>query len=147
MRKSLVLILSLVVLVANADVNGMAQDILAQVIHGPVNADPEISDSIADQTVVVSLRSAALNLACKQKNRGDDNVIASCIAKNKPELLTVGNLSESSFNVGQQAAIQQAKIHREVGISNYISVATQLVTYANNITNQSSLSIPNLSGQ
>ncbi len=42
MRKSLVLVLSLVVFVANADVNGMAQDILAQVIHGPVNADPEI---------------------------------------------------------------------------------------------------------
>ncbi len=135
------------ILGANADVTGMSQDILAQIVHGSVNTDPELSDSVADQSVVVSLKSAALNLACIQKNRGESEIIVNCIAKNKPELLAVGNLSESSFVIGQQAATQQAKVHREVRISDYITVAKLLVLYANNIANQEALNVTPISGK
>lgn len=123
----------MVIGVAYADVTDMSQDIFQQIIHGSVNTDPNIDDNTADQTVVVSLKSATLFLACTQKNRGDSPAVKSCISKNKPNLLTAGDLSESSFAIGNLAANQQAKIHREVAQKDYYQVINLLMTYANNL--------------
>lgn len=124
-----------------ADPSDMAQDILQQIIHGPVNANPDIADDVADQTVILSLKSASLNLACKQKNRGDIKAANSCIQTNKNSLLSIGTLSESSFDVGQLAAEQQSKIHREVTVGNYYQVINLLMQYAKNLYRSN---IPNL---
>lgn len=124
-----------------ADPSDMAQDILQQIIHGPVNANPDIADDVADQTVILSLKSASLNLACKQKNRGDIKAANGCIQTNKNSLLSIGSLSESSFDIGQLAADQQSKIHREVTVGNYYQVINLLMQYAKNLYRSN---IPNL---
>lgn len=129
-----------------ADPNDMARDILQQVIHGPVNTNPDLSDALADSSVILSLKSATLNLACKQKNNGNDSAITKCITNNKPSLMTIGDLSESSFTVGQVAANQQAQIHREVTVKHYYEVINLLVRYAKNLQLTTTPDVPNLDG-
>ncbi|MDD3266292.1 MAG: hypothetical protein PHC75_03835 [Burkholderiales bacterium] len=116
-----------------ADTTQMSVDILKQITSGAVNANPDISDELADKTVVFSLQASALTLACKQKNRGDMDAQAKCVKTNKTSLNSIGALSESAFDVGYTAATQQAKIHRDVKVSDYYQVINQLVIYADNI--------------
>lgn len=123
-----------------ADTNQMSIDILKQITAGPVNANPDISDELADKTVIFSLQASALTLACKQKNRGDANAQIKCVNTNKADLAGIGTLSESAFAIGYTAATQQAKIHREVKINDYYQVINNLVVYADNIRQSS---IPN----
>lgn len=127
-----------------ADTNQMSVDILKQITTGPVNANPDISDELADRTVIFSLQASALTLACKQKNRGDLNAQEKCVKTNKPDLASIGALSESAFSVGYTAAVQQAKIHREVKIGDYYQVINQLVIYADNIQQSSIPNTPKL---
>lgn len=134
MRKKTVLLLMLIVGAVFADVDSLSQDILKQITHGAVNTNPDISDDVADQYVVLSLKAASLSLACIQKNRSDLTVTNSCIANNKSKLVTsYGSMDESAFNIGQVAAQQQAKIHREVKVSDYYQVINTLMIYAKNL--------------
>jgi hypothetical protein len=141
MKKLFFVITSCFILNVWADETDMAQDILKQIIHAPVNANPDISDEVADRTVILSLRASALTLACKQKNHNDEKAVSNCLSKNKPSLLDIGDLSESSFDVGQRSAQQQAQIHREVKVVNYYQVINLLMLYAKNIQHSD---IPNL---
>ena len=134
MRKKTVLLLMLMVGAVFADVDSLSQDILKQITHGAVNTNPDISDDVADQSVVLSLKAASLSLACIQKNRSDQTVSTNCISNNKGKLVTSpGSMDESAFNIGQLAAQQQAKIHREVKVSDYYQVINTLMIYAKNL--------------
>lgn len=134
MRKKTVLLLMLMVGVVFADVDSLSQDILKQITHGAVNTNPDISDDVADQLVVLSLKAASLSLACIQKNRNDPTVTNTCITSNKSKLVaSPGSMDESAFNIGQVAAQQQAKIHREVKVSDYYQVINTLMIYAKNL--------------
>lgn len=134
MRKRATALLMLMMGAVFADVDSLSQDILKQIIHGPVNTNPDISDDVADQSVILSLKAASLSLACIQKNRSDPTVTTSCIANNKSKLVAVlGSMDESAFNIGQVAAQQQAKIHREVKVSDYYQVINTLMIYAKNL--------------
>lgn len=129
-----------------ADSGDMAQDILKQVIHGPVNTNPDLSDYVADSSVILSLKSATLNLACTQKNNGSDSAIAKCIKNNKSQIMTLGDLSESSFAIGQQAAKQQAQIHREVTVKHYFEVVNYLMRYTKNLELTMTPNTPDITG-
>lgn len=144
MKKYLLMLLFISSVFADTDTNQMSIDILKQITSGPVNANPDIDDNLADKTVVLSLRAAALTLACKQKNRGDVSSQEKCVKSNKAELFTVGSLSESAFEVGNTAANQQAKIHREIKVSDYYQIINQLMIYAKNIEQSSIPNTPNL---
>lgn len=134
MRKKTVLLLMLIVGAVFADVDSLSQDILKQITHGAVNTNPDISDDVADQYVVLSLKAASLSLACIQKNRSDPTVTNTCIINNKSKLVTSSaSMDESAFSIGQVAAQQQAKIHREVKVSDYYQVINTLMIYAKNL--------------
>lgn len=115
---------------------GMAQDILAQIIRGPVNTDPDLSEAMADQTVLLSLRASAITLACMQQFHVEsEGIHNACINRNKTAVLSAGELSDASFKVGRDAADQQAKIHREVNIKGYTIVIREILAYIKNLTN------------
>ena len=97
MRKLLVTLLILGGLSVMQMHRGMAQDILKQIIHGSVNTNPDLSEVQADQSVVVSLRSAILILACTNRNPIESAAQAKCVKEHKSEIMTIGDLSEPSF--------------------------------------------------
>ena len=125
-----------------ADAPGMAQDILKQIIHGSVNTNPDLTEVQADQSVVVSLRSAILILACTNRNPIESSAQARCIKEHKSEIMTIGDLSEPSFKVGAQAAQQQALIHRELTSGAYPQVINNLVTFVNNLSRNDDVNTP-----
>lgn len=140
MKKILIIISCLFALQAWADAPSMAQDILSQIVHGSVNTDPDLSEVQADGTVIVSLKAAAITLACQEQYAGmESTVVSSCIERNKTAVLTMGDLSKPSFDVGQHAAIQQAKIHREVSLKKYPAVINLLIAYVKNLSTEKSL--------
>lgn len=140
MKKILIIISCLFALQAWADAPSMAQDILSQIVHGSVNTDPDLSEVKADGTVIVSLKAAAITLACQEQYAGmESNVISGCIERNKTAVLTIGDLSKPSFDIGQQAAVQQAKIHREVSLKKYPAVINLLIAYVKNLSTEKSL--------
>ena len=140
MKKILIIISCLLAMNAWADAPGMAQDILAQIVHGSVNTDPDLSEAQADSTVIVSLKAAAITLACQEQYVADESsVVNGCIERNKKAVLTIGDLSQPAFTVGQQAALQQAKIHREVTLKKYPAVINLLVGYVKNLSSSNSL--------
>lgn len=140
MKKILIIISCLLTMNVWADAPGMAQDILAQIVHGSVNTDPDLSEAQADSTVIVSLKAAAITLACQEQYAAEESsVVSSCIERNKKAVLTIGDLSQPAFSVGQQAALQQAKIHREVTLKKYPAVINLLVAYVKNLSSANSL--------
>ncbi len=140
MKKILIIVSCLLTMNVWADAPGMAQDILAQIVHGSVNTDPDLSEAQADSTVIVSLKAAAITLACQEQYAAEESsVVSSCIERNKKAVLTIGDLSQPAFSVGQQAALQQAKIHREVTLKKYPAVINLLVAYVKNLSSANSL--------
>lgn len=140
MKKILIIISWLFAINVWADAPSMAQDILAQIVHGSVNTDPDLSEAQADGSVIVSLKAAAITLACQEQYVAlESSVITSCIERNKTAVLTIGDLSQPAFKVGQQAAQQQAKIHREVTLKKYPAVINLLVGYVKNLSSANSL--------
>ena len=69
----------------------------------------------------------------------ESSVVNGCIERNKKAVLTIGDLSQPAFTVGQQAALQQAKIHREVTLKKYPAVINLLVGYVKNLSSSNSL--------
>ncbi|RTK97580.1 MAG: hypothetical protein EKK64_01065 [Neisseriaceae bacterium] len=121
-----------------ADADKMSVDILNQIIHGPVNTDPDISDGLADRTVIFSLQSAALYLACVKEKKSDELKVKECVNKRIAGLPSgLGEFAESSFNVGVNSAYQQALLHREVPVKQYGTVVNNLMSYSTNIAKQS----------
>lgn len=118
---------------AFADPADMAQDILTNIIHGPINANPDLSDTNATQTVIISLRGAMITLACTTKTK-DRHQLAQCVNTLKPRFLTIGLVSESAFNLGQNAAVTQAGVHFEVKSSAYPQVIKNLQIYDDNLS-------------
>nr|MBP9743468.1 hypothetical protein [Burkholderiales bacterium] len=111
MKKILIIVSCLLTMNVWADAPSMAQDILAQIVHGSVNTDPDLSEAQADDSVIVSLKAAAITLACQEQYVAEESsVVNGCIERNKKAVLTIGDLSQPAFTVGQQAALQQAKI-------------------------------------
>lgn len=140
MKKILIVFGCMMSLHSWADAPSMAQDILSQIVHGSVNTDPDLSEVQADGTVIVSLKAAAITLACQEQYAAmESGVVSSCIERNKAAVLTIGNLSKPSFDIGQQAAIQQAKTHREVSLKKYPAVINLLITYVKNLSTEKSL--------
>ena len=140
MKKILIIISCLLAMNAWADAPVMAQDILAQIVHGSVNTDPDLSEAQADSTVIVSLKASAITLACQEQYAAEESsVVSSCIERNKKAVLTIGDLSQPAFSVGQQAALQQAKIHREVTLKKYPAVINLLIAYVKNLSSANSL--------
>ena len=120
------------------DADKMSLDILNQIIHGSVNTEPEISDAVADRTVIFSLQSAALYLACVKENNSNEVKVKQCVTKRIKNLPAgLGNLAESSFNAGVNSANQQAKLHREISVKQYGTIVNNLMSYSNNIAKQS----------
>jgi hypothetical protein len=142
MRKLLISLLILAWSLCYADAPGMAQDILKQIIHGSVNTNPDLTEVQADQSVVVSLRSSILILACTNRNPIESAAQTKCIKEHKNEIMTIGDLSEPSFKVGAQAAQQQALIHRELTSGAYPQVINNLVTFINNLSRNDDVNTP-----
>ncbi len=142
MRKLLVILLLLGSGICYADAPGMAQDILKQIIHGSVNTNPDLTEVQADQSVVVSLRSAILILACTNRNPIESAAQTKCIKEHKNEIMTIGDLSEPSFKVGAQAAQQQSLIHRELTSSAYPQVINSLIAFVNNLSRNDDVNTP-----
>lgn len=142
MRNLLITLLILSGALCHADAPGMAQDILKQIIHGSVNTNPDLSEVQADQSVVVSLRSAILILACTNRNPIESAAQTKCVKEHKSEIMTIGDLSEPSFKVGVQAAQQQSLIHRELTSSAYPQVINNLVTFVNNLSRNDDVNTP-----
>jgi|LauGreDrversion4_2_1035121.scaffolds.fasta_scaffold37993_5 hypothetical protein len=142
MRKLLVTLSLSVSCLCYADAPGMAQDILKQIIHGSVNTNPDLTEVQADQSVVVSLRSAILILACANRNPTESAAQTKCIKEHKNEIVTIGDLSEPSFKVGAQAAQQQSLIHRELTSSAYPQVINDLVMFVNNLSRNDAVNTP-----
>ena len=140
MKKILIIVSCLLTMNVWADAPSMAQDILAQIVHGSVNTDPDLSEAQADDSVIVSLKAAAITLACQEQYVAEESsVVNGCIERNKKAVLTIGDLSQPAFTVGQQAALQQAKIHREVTLKKYPAVINLLVGYVKNLSSSNSL--------
>ena len=140
MKKILIIISCLLTMNVWADAPAMAQDILAQIVHGSVNTDPDLSEAQADDSVIVSLKAAAITLACQEQYVAEESsVLNGCIERNKQAVLTIGDLSQPAFTVGQQAELQQAKIHREVTLKKYPAVINLLVGYVKNLSSSNSL--------
>jgi len=139
-KKILIIVSCLLTMNVWADAPAMAQDILAQIVHGSVNTDPDLSEAQADGSVIVSLKAAAITLACQEQYAAEESsVVSGCIERNKKAVLTIGDLSQPAFSVGQQAALQQAKIHREVTLKKYPAVINLLVGYVKNLSSANSL--------
>ena len=140
MKKILIIVSCLLTMNVWADAPSMAQDILAQIVHGSVNTDPDLSEAQADDSVIVSLKAAAITLACQEQYVAEESsVVNGCIERNKKAVLTIGDLSQPAFTVGQQAALQQANIHREVTLKKYPAVINLLVGYVKNLSSSNSL--------
>lgn len=132
-KKILVVIGLLVSSNCYADASGMAQDILTQIIHGPVNGDPNLDDLTADKTVILSLKSAMVSLACQQINAHESSAISKCITSKKPQDNSLGKLSSLSVDVGNNAAAAAIASHRELIADNYAQVINYLQVYINNL--------------
>ena len=134
MKKLLLISLVMVSGACFADSQTMAQDILVQITHGPVNADSNLDDSTANKTVVLSLKSAIVYLACQQNYTHESNMFSKCLATKKPNNADLGQINKLAIDVGNNAAISAITGHSEMKTDNYAQVINYLQIYANNIT-------------
>lgn len=127
------LVIALIPVFSFADSEGMSKDILVQIIHGPVNANPNLDEITADKTVILSLRAAIVTLTCAQNYRGESAAIDKCFSNKKPTDKTLGNQASLSVDVGRTAAISAMNGHPELKTDNYAQTVNFLEVYKNNL--------------
>ncbi len=111
----------------------MAKDILVQIIHGPVNSNPNLDEITADKTVVLSLRAAIVTLTCAQNYRGESAAIDKCLSSKQPSDKTLGSQNSLSVDVGKTAAFSAMNGHQELKTDNYAQVVNFLEVYKSNL--------------